>query len=148
MIKNKRTQWLINKNFQLRFSLYSLAPMMIAVLLFWISVEIFFYKMILLGQKYNLPAGHGYYQLISAQKSELHLIIIITTIILSVVFFIWSIFISHRIAGPFFKMKRYLDNAKSLEEVTQGELFFRKKDFFQEIPEAFNQFIKRISKKQ
>ncbi|MBY0415325.1 MAG: hypothetical protein K2Q18_14230 [Bdellovibrionales bacterium] len=52
-----------------------------------------------------------------------------------------SLFFSHKIAGPLFRLHMYLiNNSKSGEKIPK--LTFRQGDFFQEIPEEFNKFAK------
>lgn len=147
MNKNRRKQWIINKDFQHRFILYTLMPILATIFIFWMSVEAFFYRMIAIGEKYNIPANHGFYILLNSQKKELTLIFIIFSVLLSVLFFLWSVVLSNRIAGPLYRLNKYLSETQSLEESTKTPLKFRKNDFFMEIPEAFNQFIHRSNRK-
>ncbi len=52
-----------------------------------------------------------------------------------------SLFFSHKIAGPLYRLSIFLrDNTNAEEKVSK--LFFRKGDFFQEIPEKVNLFLK------
>jgi ABC-type multidrug transport system permease subunit len=141
---NKRSQILINKNFQLKFSGLLLIPILIIQTLSWLAIEIFFKKMIARGEAHHLPADHNYYNLLAMQKNELTTMLITLSIIVAIFMFIWGLYISHRIAGPFDKMENYLNDAKTLDEVKKSELEFRKNDFFLNIPKAFNEFISRI----
>ena len=56
--------------------------------------------------------------------------------------FVYSVFMSHRIAGPLFKLCRFLAMARdgNLKE----ELYFREKDHFQEIATGYNDAMKGI----
>jgi methyl-accepting chemotaxis protein len=140
----KRTNILINKSFQLKFSALLLIPILIIQTLLWLAIEIFFRNMIARGEAHHLPAGHNYYHLLAVQKNELNTILIALCLIVAVFMFIWGIYISHRIAGPFHKMESYLNNAGNLDEVKTKKLEFRENDFFLNIPKAFNQFINRL----
>ena len=144
--KPKRRRILINKNFQLKFSFFLLIPIIIIQNIFWISIEFFFKNMIHEGNIRNLPEGHSFYTLLAYQKKELLVILIFSSIIVSIIMFIWGLYISRRIAGPLYKLEMYLNASKSLDEVVNKKLEFRKSDFFLNIPEAFNQIIKRIKK--
>lgn len=53
------------------------------------------------------------------------------------VIFVISIFISHKIAGPFFKLKRYLRDIREGAPITK--LFFRNGDSFQEVAEELSE---------
>lgn len=143
--KYKRSIILINKSFQLKFSTLLLVPILIIQVLFWLAIEIFFQNMIKRGEAHHLPIGHNYYNLLAIQKNELTIILIGTSFFVAILMFIWGIYISHRIAGPFYKLETYLNEANSLEDVKKFKLEFRKNDFFLNIPKTFNQFINRIS---
>lgn len=144
--KNRRKNWIINQDFQYKFITYTLLPVGITILIFWLSIEIFFYRMLMIGKKFNIPDNHGFYLLLRTQKSEFFSIAIILIIILIIAFFIWGVLLSHKIAGPFYKFKKYLDESQNTKECLQTPLAFRKGDFFLEIPEAFNNFIERNKK--
>lgn len=138
-----RKTYLINKSFQLKFCLFLMIPILLSQLIFWICIEYFFHKMIMLGQTSNLPAGHPFYSFISVQKNDLTLIVLLASIALAVIIFVWGILLSHRISGPLYHLKKYMDEA-DIETVRTRPLKFRKGDFFHEIPESFNKFIKKI----
>ncbi len=145
--KKRRKNWIINQNFQFRFMFYIFVPTGITILIFLLSIELFFYRMIMIGKKFNIPEDHGFYILLRTQKSEFFMILIPLVFILIAAFFIWGIILSHRIAGPFYKFKKYLEESEGLEECHERPLSFRKGDFFLEIPIAFNHFIKKNIKK-
>jgi hypothetical protein len=145
--KYKRSIILINERFQIKFSVLLLIPILIIQILFWLAIEIFIQNMIKRGELHHLPVGHNYYNLLAIQKNELTNILIGISLIVAFLMFIWGIYISHKIAGPFHKLEKYLNEANSLEDVKRIKLEFRKNDFFLNIPTAFNQFIDRITNK-
>jgi ABC-type multidrug transport system permease subunit len=145
ILRARRAKVLINKNFQLKFSAFCLIPIFLIQVMFWLAIEMFFHKMIKKAQAFNLPAGHDFYKLLAQQKKELMFLLLCSSVFVAVVMFIWGIYTSHRIAGPFYKMERYLLETKNLDEAKKSKLCFRKKDFFLNIPKAFNEFIERIS---
>jgi methyl-accepting chemotaxis protein len=102
--------------------------------------------MIVIGQTSNLPAGHPFYSFISVQKNDLTMIVLLASIALAVGIFVWGIVVSHSISGPLYHLKKYMDEANS-ETVKTRPLNFRKDDFFQELPESFNKFVKKIVEK-
>lgn len=140
----KRKIILINKDFQIRFSLMLLIPIAIIQIIFWIVIELFFYKMIEFGKEHQLPAGHNFYKLLLLQKKEFAIILLASSIIVAIIMFIWGIYMSHRIAGPLYKLEKHLNEIKDINELKLKKLSFRKKDFFQTIPETFNRFIGRM----
>ena len=54
-----------------------------------------------------------------------------------------SIFLSHRIAGPLFKIRRAMD------DVTRGNfdqrITFRKNDHFMELQDTFNEMVQHLA---
>jgi len=56
--------------------------------------------------------------------------------------FIICIFFSHKIAGPLFKLQKYLSQVR--DGTAPGELFFRDGDYFQELADDFNSTFKVI----
>jgi len=61
--------------------------------------------------------------------------------VMSIVF-VLSIVISHKIAGPLYKLSQYLKSIK--DDNPKGKLFFRKGDYFQEIAESYNDAFEHI----
>jgi hypothetical protein len=141
-----RRTYLINKEFQLKFCMFLMIPILLSQLIFWICIEYFFHKMISLGQSSNLPVGHPFYSFISVQKNDLTMIVLFASIALAFCIFIWGIVLSHRISGPLYHLKKYMDDS-SAETIKSRPLRFRKGDFFQELPGSFNNFVKKITDK-
>lgn len=141
-----RQRYLINKEFQLKFCLFLMIPILLSQLIFWICIEYFFHKMIAIGQNSNLPAGHPFYSFISVQKNDLTMIVLLASIALAICIFVWGIVLSHRISGPLYQLKKYMDE-NTLESTKSRPLKFRKGDFFQEIPDSFNKFVSKFLEK-
>lgn len=143
-LKKLRTQLLINPKFQLQFAMNCLIPMLMMAAVFWLILEMFISKMVRIGQAQGLPGNHEYFQLIQAQRIELLQILLLFSLVLVILFFVWGLFYSHRIAGPIFKLTKWLDESQSLQEAVDQPVQFRKKDLFQEIPLALNSFLKKL----
>ena len=140
----KRRNYLINRDFQFKFIVYTLIPSAFCLTIFYISLSIYFRKLIEHGLAMNLPPEHPYYSLISDQQGLMNSLFIFCVII-SVVFYIgWGIFISHKIAGPLFRLTNFFKNADS--QRFEKKLSFRPGDFFLEIPKAINDWIERTQK--
>jgi hypothetical protein len=152
MIKEKllfltRRKVLINKEFQFNFCMSLIIPMLIMSVMYWIAIEVYIKKLIQVGINQGLPVSHEYYKLIKNQRSDLLLILMGFTILIGIVFFVWGIFYSHRIAGPLFKMDKWLKETETIDEAVERPVQFRKKDFFQELPNSLKAFIARIKNK-
>lgn len=133
----------INRRFQYRFALLLMIPVMLIQAFFWIAVYFFFTKMSAFGQAYQLPHTHIFYKVLATQKREIITALPLLTSFFGASLFIWGLYISHRIAGPMFKFEKYMREATNINDLKTKPLYFRKKDFFHNIPEVFNDLIKR-----
>lgn len=143
MIIKTRLQKLVNPRFQFHFAFNCLVPMLTMTVVFWLILETFIMKMISIGKGQGLPANHEFFQLIQTQRSELLYILVIFSLVLIVLFFLWGLLYSHRIAGPIYKLTKWLDETKDLQAAINNPVQFRKNDLFQEIPESLNKFLKK-----
>ena len=143
--KQIQRKLIINKEFQYKFGLYLIVPVVVSLSIFWIGLELFFRKMVELGQASSLPEGHDFYRFIQIQKTDLSQSILVAGVLISLVMLIWGFYVSRRIVGPIKKLQIHLDAIKNQSDLDK-ELEFRKADFFQEIPVALNNMVKRIKK--
>ena len=135
----RRSIILINKRFQLKYSFYVVS---------WLFALSFVYPLII----YNIfehfiryaaldPMGPPI-QMLQATRKEMLWLLVFMQILFLLVTFLISIFVSHRIAGPIYKLK------KTFEEVAAGqftgELYFRKRDHFQDLTASFNQMMSAL----
>ena len=135
--QNRRTI-LINKEFQIKFIIYTLLPGVLIQLSLWLSLEYALNVMIKKGEAANLPSDHFYYQLISEQLGLMKTIFAVTGILSFLIICIWALFISHKIAGPFFRLTNMLKNKdENLKNVK-----FRPGDFFPEVADALSDYLK------
>lgn len=144
MIKNNlRKKWIINKKFQYNFVSLSLLPIAASLLTFWVSVEILFYFMIQKGHEMNLPATHAYYELLNSQKHQFFISTLCAGLIISLIFGSWAIVMSHKIAGPLYRLSEFLKKANRETLKEEPPLKFRDADYFKEIADEVNEFLKR-----
>jgi methyl-accepting chemotaxis protein len=139
MAQYRRSIFIINKRFQFRFAFYVCA---------WMIALSFVYPLIV----YNMfdyfirylsrdPNGPNVLALQDLRQQVMVLLAALQAIFLFVTFLV-SIFMSHRIAGPLYKLGRFFAMARdgNLKE----ELFFREKDHFPEIAQEYNDTMKAI----
>ena len=143
--KQVQRKLIIDKEFQYKFGLYLIVPVVVALSIFWISLEIFFRKMIELGQTSALQEDHPFYTFIKIQKQDLNQIVLISGVLISIAMLTWGFYVSRRIVGPLKKLHQHLESVKNYNDLS-NELEFRKADFFQEIPMALNEMAKRIKR--
>ncbi|OFZ54729.1 MAG: hypothetical protein A2428_00890 [Bdellovibrionales bacterium RIFOXYC1_FULL_54_43] len=135
----RRGIFLINGRFQIRFAIY------VCTGLFALS---FIYPVII----YNLfgyflnylrvdPSGPAFPVIEKTRMEILWFLIFFQAIVMALAFLI-SIFISHRIAGPLYKLGRFFQQAKT-GNLTE-ELAFRKKDHFPELADQYNDMVRGL----
>lgn len=139
MSVSRRRVFLINKYFQFRFSAYVFG---------WVLAVSFVYPIII----YNLFSFFASYLQLDVNGPDLKMIeevrlqvltlLILFQILFMTLTFLVSIFMSHRIAGPIYKLTQFMQRA------TQGDfstrLEFRQKDYFPEVANDFNLMINKI----
>ena len=143
--KKIKRKLIINKEFQYKFGLYLIIPVVVSLSIFWIGLELFFSRMNKLGQDSALAADHPFYTFIKIQKTDLSQSVLVAGVLISLVMLIWGLYVSRRIVGPIKKLHIHLDSINNQDELGK-ELEFRKNDFFQEIPVALNDMVKRVKK--
>ncbi len=143
--KKIKRKLIINKEFQYKFGLYLIVPVLLSLSIFWIGLELFFSRMNALGQASSLPPDHPFYTFIKIQKTDLSQSVLVAGVLISIVMLVWGLYVSRRIVGPIKKLHIHLDSINNQDELGK-ELEFRKNDFFQEIPVALNDMVKRVKK--
>lgn len=137
---NKRKVLLINKRFQLSMLSWFFLLAIGLIALFYTANWYFFQNLTKLAQEAGLPSDHVFFQFIEGQKIIMNRIYIITSSLSIVVITVGGLVLSHKIAGPLYRLTRHLEK-NSMENVTPVK--FRTGDYFQEIQHAFNEFIKK-----
>ena len=85
----------------------------------------------------GFPSNHPFRALIGYQKDKMQIFFIILAGINLLVITLSGIWMSHKIAGPIYRI------VKSLKEQNGEKISTREKDYFKELPEAVNQYIKK-----
>ena len=138
-LPNRRSKYLINPGFQLRFVGYMAIAILLGVFIFYLGEMYYHHQMVKEGLNLGLPSGHVYFELLERQKVFKAKIYLITSLILSLYLLTFGVLIYHRIAGPLHKLRTILDNFTAGEKIQV--IKFRRNDFFQELPMALNKFL-------
>lgn len=135
----KRRNYIINRNFQFKFILYTLIPSAFCFIIFYFSLNIYFSKLVDQGVVTGLPADHPYFSLIADQKNLMQSLFLICSSFTLLFYIFWGVFISHKIAGPLYRLTKFFQesNGKAFDR----KLSFRPGDFFLEIPIAINEWM-------
>lgn len=134
----KRNTYLINPRFQVKFSLYVCGLVFISSLIYPLTIYDLFTSFIL-SVADKAPAAA---EKLSQKRSDLILVLVLWQVGFSALVFIGCIFFSHKIAGPMFKLQKFL--REKIDGAEHGKLFFRKGDYFHEVADDFNEAFDAI----
>lgn len=138
--KRKIKKYIINPSFQISYTLLGFLPTALAVAILFSLIQYYFYQLRQEGLALALPQGHPYFMLLADQETLMIKIFVVFGLFLFMFNFLWGAWLSHRIAGPLYRLNKYLQEEHSSPK---PPLTFRKGDFFQEIPASFNQWLKK-----
>lgn len=142
MSKNQRRVILINRRFQMRFALY-VCSWLLAIS---IAYPILVYEMF---NHFVRVAGLELPGIVSDDLNTLRIEVMIWLVLSQVVFlvatFLVSVFLSHRIAGPIYKMKQIINKGAKMDFADPIRL--RKSDHFKDLAEAYNGMVANLREK-
>lgn len=134
--------YMINPDFQWKFMSYVILTVVMSVGIIFLTNYIFFEDLIAQGEKYGLPKDHGYFVMIKHQRNTMTGIFFGVSAVISIIIGFWGLFFSHRIAGPLYRLNLYFRKAAIDKDTKIPPLFFRENDFFQEVPDSINTYLK------
>lgn len=137
--------YLIYPKFQL--SLVFIGILISAITFFVLSFEIHqsFDYLTSIGERLNFKSDSGYFKLLNTQKDLLTKNLIFVGLISAFLSSIISIYISHRIVGPIYRLRKYFQDAKTHGVTTP--LKFRDNDYFEDLPKTINDVLFDENKK-
>ena len=142
-MQTRRRIFLLNRKFQLRFAFYVgswLIALSFVYPLIISNLFDYFFSYLTLD-----PTGPELSFLAKSRQELLWALVTMQAGMVGLSFLI-SIFMSHRIAGPLDKLKKFFQYAKE-GDFTQ-ELSFRQSDYFPELAAGYNEMVKSIQKRQ
>ncbi len=147
MASNNRQvkQILINKEFQMKFITINGILISVMSLIYAISIEFFFSKFLTLGEKAGLPTDHVFFDFILKQRLEIFIFFLITYIIVLAIFLYAALKMSHKVAGPMYRMNLHLNEIAN-EGGKLKPIKFRENDYFIEIQDSFNNVVDKQNK--
>lgn len=138
----KRSILLINPRFQLKLSALVCALVILSSFIYpWTISDLLSSFSAFLG-KTNPDAAKS----IADKKTELVSVLILWQIGINGFIFLYMIRVTHKIAGPMYKLQNYLEGIRDGNPVTK--LFFRKGDAFQEVADTVNEAIDAIQEER
>ncbi len=139
---NRRRGFLINPEFQWSFIRHCLGLAAIILLVVFAANSLFFWSLHNMGQRAGLDPTHIFFRFLAQQQSRMLWIFIGTSGIVASTILSFGLRLSHRIAGPLFKLDRFL---KDPSKARRG-LRFRTGDYFPELAESANEALRPRAK--
>lgn len=134
----KRSTFLIDKNFQIRFCLIVSSLIFLSSLIFPVIFIDFLDEMVLV-----------YPQMAEVVREYrvniIYIMLPIQFVFLGLVFLL-MIFLTHKIAGPMYKLKEHLISIREGEDIRP--LSFRQGDYFHDVADEVTQFLESVLEKQ
>lgn len=134
----KRSTFLINPSFQLKFSLIVCSVIVISTLIYPIIIYDFFQMV----SSRNPDIAKN----IAGAQRDLILYLALIQFVVTFLVFIAFIFFTHKIAGPLYKLKNHLAGIREGNEITP--LHFRNGDYFQDVAEEVTLFLETVADNQ
>lgn len=136
---NKRRTFLINPRFQLTFLGFMFLISILVILSVYFANLYFFWKFNEIGISLQLKQDHVFFNFLKKQKVIMNWIFFFLSFGLFFILSAIGLLFSHQIAGPIYRIQKHLLRTK--ETKVFSKIKFRKRDFFQELAEAYNQHL-------
>ncbi|MBU6374701.1 MAG: hypothetical protein KGQ59_01780 [Bdellovibrionales bacterium] len=139
-MKHKRRNFLINPRFQFRFAFVMCSWVIGLSLAFPLVLTEAFN--VITDLRISDPRGPEVEQVLRAQKDMMRALLAFEVGFVLVIF-VLAVFLSHRIAGPLYKLNMYLREAARTGKL-KPHLQFRSGDHFQELAESYNAMVAAV----
>ena len=146
--KNKkmlRKKFLIYPKFQLTLLALNVVSIVMTNLVFYLFVNQSYRDLRMEGIDNNLPADHAYFQFLDYQWKIIFKYLGLAMGINIILFGIFTIILSNKLAGPIIRLHSYFKNI-ILGQRPVPSVFFRKGDFFRELPPLINEAVDAIQR--
>lgn len=138
---SKRKILLINPKFQLSFMAHMAVMALFVVGVIFFANQLFFNEFHQQGRALGLPPEHVFYQFLNEQQRTMNWIFGLTAFGVTGVISVMGLYLSHRVAGPMYRLLRHFEASSDGEKAAQVK--FRERDYFQEVAEACNRMQER-----
>ena len=139
-MSHKRRNFLINPRFQLTFALFMGSWIIGLSIVFGLTLNEAF--SVIADQAIRDPQGPEVAQILAA-KNELFRNLYLFEAGFVLLIFVLGIFLSHRVAGPIYKLNQYLLEAAKTGRLKPG-LKFRSGDHFHELADSYNAMVAAV----
>jgi len=142
---HRRRVLLINPKFQISFLAYTCGIAFAILGIFFTANRYFFWKFAQRGKQIGLPPEHVFFRFLTEQQTMMDVIFFVTATITFTALIVYGLYLSNRVAGPIYRLKKYLVDYAS-GRVT-SKLTFRKKDYFLELAAHVNDCLDKVDSK-
>lgn len=142
MAKNQRNlkNILLNPQFQLKLIGYFLGLFVLTTLSLYSTSFLFFWRLKQKALNVGIPKQHVFFTFLEGQKLELDLLFIALAVINLILLVGTGFIVSHRIAGPIYKLKKHMSQMNKNSE----DFKLRKKDFFKELEPMIDELREKM----
>ena len=141
----KRIRFLVLPAFQIKFMMYIICFAVFGIAVLYASNYFYFERLITQGQELGLAPDHVYFVFVENQKSLLNMTFFSVSVVVFGGLIIAGLALSHKIAGPVYRIQSYLKSLY-LEGEPPGKLKFRDGDFFPEVADLVNGLVQHYEK--
>jgi sensor histidine kinase YesM len=134
----KRSIFLINPAFQLKFSLVISSLIVLSSLIYPFVLYDFFNEMVATNPYITSDVMEA--------RNQLIIFLVLMQVIFILLVFILFIFMTHKIAGPMYKLKNHLSDIRQGKAITP--IAFRKGDYFHDVADEVSLFLETIELNQ
>lgn len=135
----KRRNYLINRKFQFTLIGYVLG-LTGGILLTLFLANLYLYNSLYeRGFAMAFTKNNVYFALLRDQRILMNWIFLVVALLSILITCVWGIFISHRIAGPIYKIRCHLQDLAEKKTNANAKVTLRPNDFFPELAEAVNE---------
>lgn len=131
---------IINPGFQYRIIAYFSGLFVLTTLSLYLTSFLFFWRLEQKGLNVGIPEGHVFFRFLDNQRASFDSMFIGLALFNFGLLISVGFMISHRIAGPLYKLKRHLENLDSSSPHFQ----LRQKDFFRDLEPTINQLKEKL----
>lgn len=135
---------LINPKFQLAMIGYVAFLALLTIGVLYFANSYFFYRFEQKGIALGISPDHVYFQFLNEQARIMNQVFLMTAVSVFSLILIGGAILSHRIAGPLYRLRQHLKGLSKGEPLR--EVHFRRGDFFTELADAMNEHLSALKK--
>ena len=132
----RRKVLLINPRFQISIIAFMAGVSAVATGIFYVGACYCFWRFRSMGQAIGLPKEHVFFRFISEQEIFVNWGFLIVGAVAIIFIVGCGVFISHRVAGPLYRLQKHMGRVASGETI--APVAFRDMDYFPELAQGYN----------